>query len=370
MKILIICGSFYPIQSPRSFRATELAKELVRQGHEVTVATIWNENHKSFSEDTGVKLEHYSYQSPQGLDINGGRARQLLKRGVKRSLDLFLHYPDIKIKKWVEKYLRSSTASYDALISIAVPFPVHWGVANVWKKPENRKAKVWIADCGDPFMHAAHDSFPKMPYFHILENKFLRLADFITVPFKEMKLLFNQKYRDKFKVIPQGFNFEDKNLPEYNPNQVISFIYAGVVMPGSRDPFSLIDFLLEENYDFRFILYTKQKHLFLDYKSIIGSKLIIRDYIPREELLKVLAQSDFLVNVNTDSSNGKINAIPTKLIDYRISNRPILSYEQSCLPKTIIREFMCRNYTNAFVDADFDRYRIEKVAKQFLNLIS
>ena len=36
-KILIITHGFYPEISPRSFRATELVKEFVRQGHEVTV---------------------------------------------------------------------------------------------------------------------------------------------------------------------------------------------------------------------------------------------------------------------------------------------------------------------------------------------
>ncbi len=369
MNILIICGSFYPIQSPRSFRATELAKELVRQGHTITVATIWHESHTGFSKETGIKIEHYSNRSPQILDIKGGKASQLLRRGVTRGLDLFFHYPQIRIKKWVEKYLRESNIFYDAVISIAVPFPIHWGVAKVWQKEENRKAKIWIADCGDPFMHASHDSFPKMPYFHFLENKFLGLADFVTVPFEEMKFLFNQKYRDKLKVIPQGFKFEDNNLPQYKPNPVTTFIYAGVVMPGSRDPFSLVDYLVVENYDFRFVIYTRQQHQFSAYSAIVGSKLILKDYIPREALLKELARADFLVNVNTDSIDGRINAVPTKLIDYKISKRPILSYEQSRLPKKVIREFMARDFTNAFVDPNFDRYKIEKVAQQFIDLI-
>ncbi|MBK7525412.1 MAG: hypothetical protein IPI53_15025 [Saprospiraceae bacterium] len=37
MKVLIISGDFYPVNSPRSFRTTELAKELSRQGNEVTL---------------------------------------------------------------------------------------------------------------------------------------------------------------------------------------------------------------------------------------------------------------------------------------------------------------------------------------------
>lgn len=38
-KILIVTNGYYPKNSPRSFRATEFAKELHRQGHQVTVIT-------------------------------------------------------------------------------------------------------------------------------------------------------------------------------------------------------------------------------------------------------------------------------------------------------------------------------------------
>lgn len=37
MRILIVSGFFYPTNTPRAFRTTELAKEFARCGHEVTV---------------------------------------------------------------------------------------------------------------------------------------------------------------------------------------------------------------------------------------------------------------------------------------------------------------------------------------------
>ncbi|MBK8622146.1 MAG: hypothetical protein IPN79_10350 [Saprospiraceae bacterium] len=39
MRILIVSAAFYPANSPRSFRTTELSKELASQGHEVVVVT-------------------------------------------------------------------------------------------------------------------------------------------------------------------------------------------------------------------------------------------------------------------------------------------------------------------------------------------
>ena len=42
-KILLVSNGFYPEISPRSYRATELAKEFYRQGHEVTVITKYRD---------------------------------------------------------------------------------------------------------------------------------------------------------------------------------------------------------------------------------------------------------------------------------------------------------------------------------------
>jgi hypothetical protein len=41
-KILIISRSFYPMNSPRSFRTTELAKEMASNGHDITLLLPYN----------------------------------------------------------------------------------------------------------------------------------------------------------------------------------------------------------------------------------------------------------------------------------------------------------------------------------------
>ena len=43
-KILLVSSAFYPEISPRSFRATELAKEFCRRGHDVTVISKFREH--------------------------------------------------------------------------------------------------------------------------------------------------------------------------------------------------------------------------------------------------------------------------------------------------------------------------------------
>ena len=50
------------------------------------------------------------------------------------------------------------------------------------------------------------------------------------------------------------------------------------------------------------------------------------DYISRDMLIYFLSELDFLVAVNFDSVDGVITAIPSKLIDYAETKRPILFY--------------------------------------------
>ena len=57
-RILIISRSFYPENSPRANRTTELAKEFARQGHIVTILTPRKEAvHASFEKEYDVEIK-------------------------------------------------------------------------------------------------------------------------------------------------------------------------------------------------------------------------------------------------------------------------------------------------------------------------
>jgi hypothetical protein len=368
-KVLIISTAFYPEQSPRSFRATELAKELCLQGHHVTVATTPKDGHDNFQKLFNIKIVYICKDKIEELAIKGGRLESIIRRLIRRSLDYFFNFPEIKLKFWVKRFLNKSNDRYDAIISIAVPHSIHWGVAAVNSKKRRSIAKIWLADCGDPFMYAGHDTFKRLFYFHFFENKFLKKADYTVVPFEEMKALFNAKFKGKLKVIPQGFKFTNINLPEYVKHTIPTFVYSGTIMPHSRDPYQLIDYLESVCIKYKFVIYTNNTGALEKYQHLFEERLFIKKYIQRELLIIELAKADFLINVNTISVDGKINAIPTKLIDYRISKRPILSYEQGCLPLESLKEFLSGNYTNQFIDENFERYKIEHVVQEFLNLI-
>jgi hypothetical protein len=367
--VLIITHGFYPEQSPRAFRATELAKELAANGHKVTVIAPYREGVIEFTKEKGIEFRSIGELTWKIFNFNSfGPLGRLYNKVVNRLLPLLFEYPSMEIYFKIRKAIKEDISKYDLLISIAVPHPVHWAVASLCGNHILGKAKIWVADCGDPYMSAMHDTVRKPFYFHFFENLFLRRANYVSVPFEEMKGQFNPSYIGKFVVIPQGFKFVKHKLADYAPNSKITFAYAGTVMPGKRDPFGLIEYLEQKNYDYNFIVYTHQQNLFSKFQHLINKKIFLRDYIPREELIFELSKMDFLVNVNTASTDGVINAIPSKLIDYYFINRPVLSYEFGALPQNTIDDFMVRNFQDRFNFLNIDRYRIENVANQFLNL--
>ena len=60
---------------------------------------------------------------------------------------------------------------------------------------------------------------------------------------------------------------------------------------------------------------------FDDYKEKLGERLDVRSYIQRESLIRELSHCDFLINIKNESSVQS----PSKLIDYALTHRPILT---------------------------------------------
>ncbi len=366
MKILIVSRSFYPENTPRSFRTTELVKEFARQGHDVTLITSkMNEYHVPFEKEHGVTIEDWGTLTFSDIDTSSKNpAVKIGKRAVRRALNLFLEYPDIQLMPKVKRALKNKKG-FDLLISIAVPHPIHWGVAKAWNA-DGEIAKTWVADCGDPFMGATMDTFKKMFYFKYFEKMFCRKADYITVPIEEAKSGYYSEFRDKIRIIPQGFNFGEVEIDHdaYSPNEVPTFAYAGGLIPGGRDPGVFLEYLVSLDIDYKFILYTRTTALVEPFIERAKGRIEIRDYIPREELLKTLSKVDFLINFENDSTR----ALPSKLIDYYLIGRPVLNVPSRNIDTEKINLFLQGDYSGQFNYTGVDSYRIENVCGQFLEL--
>jgi len=367
MNILVVSKSFYPQNSPRSFRTTALVKEFSKQGHKVTLLTFKDDVlHKPFEKEYNIKIKDLGKRKYKEINYNSKiKLISMTKRFLRRVLLQVFEYPNIELTFLVRKALKVQS-NYDLLISIAAPHTVHWGVA--WARKTNHNiAKIWVADCGDPYYLNVHDSFKKLFYFKYLEKWFSKKADYITMPFIGLKKYFFKEFEKKYKAIPQGFDFKEVNLFEKSlNNDVVTFGFAGGFMKNSRDPRKFFDYLLTVKTPFRFILFNRQVEFTNPYKKILGNKLIINDYIPRDKLLYELSKMDFLVNFEFDDTNQ----IPSKLIDYSLTRRPILLIKNKEFKENTIDEFLSKEYKNQFKLAGLEKYKIENVAQSFLKLAS
>jgi hypothetical protein len=365
-KILLVSNGFYPEISPRSYRATELAKEFCRQGHEVTVFSKFREHdYSDFVNKFGIILKMWGKSRFPLVHVFKHKPFSLISRILTRGLLTLFEYPAIEELFSVRTILKHETG-YDIMISFAVPYPVHWGVA--WSRSQkHRIADIWVADCGDPYMGDVLDSFRKPFYFGYLEKWFCRKTDFITIPIESAKPGYYFEFYPKIKVIPQGFDFNldgDKDKqPVKSGNDVPTFAYAGGFLPGARDPRPLMIYLAKLDLPFRFVVFTNKPDLLNEFKDKLKGKLLVSDYIPREELMVVLQKMDFLVNFDNNTTRNS----PSKLIDYAITGRPVLNIKQDFSAEDIL-SFLRGDYSNQMILPDIAEYHIRNVAKLFLDL--
>ncbi|MDP2160867.1 MAG: hypothetical protein Q8K02_10320, partial [Flavobacterium sp.] len=360
-KILLVTASFYPGNSPRALRATELAKEFSRLGHKVSVLTpVKSDSLISFAQKHRIELINLGSKDWKDIPTNGSFS--MIKRAIRRILLMLFEYPQIQYLFVVKSKLKN-LVGYDLMISNAVPYPVHWGVAFARTK-KHPIAKTWVADCGDPYMLLRYDNFPKLFYFKYLEKYFSRKADWITIPRISMLPNYYPEFHPKIKAIPQGFNFEETPIENYIPNEVPTFAFAGTFLHKVRNPFDLLNTLSKWQKPFKFVVYTQDTSLLDDFQDILKEKLEIRKPIPRTELIAELSKMDFLVNIGYDP----VNQMPSKLIDYYITKRPIFNYNMEDFDPLKVQEFLSGNYQTALLMPSVDEYDIRKVAKRFLDL--
>ena len=74
-----------------------------------------------------------------------------------------------------------------------------------------------------------------------------------------------------------------------------------------------------------------------------------------------------VVNIENINLPGQL---PSKLIDYAISNRPILSINTSNFKSENVIEFLNGNYQNRLAVDNLEDYRIEEVTNKFIDLIN
>jgi glycosyltransferase involved in cell wall biosynthesis len=367
-KILIVGRTFFPELSPRSFRTTELAKEFARQGHEVTVLLPKNLEEilkRTFNNEYRINFIFYGPLHWKVFQKSKYPFVGDLKRKFGRLLFLLFEYPNIEIYFKLPKVLKKLNG-FDLLLSIAVPHENHWAIAKV-KTAKHPIAKKWVADCGDPFMTNVLETIAPPFYFGFLERNFLKKADYVTVPTEGSIKAYDTNFKQKFKVIPQGFNFKEIQLIEEKPiYECPNFAYAGgVSTTGVRSLHQVVLWLKSQDKKFKFHIFSNTAKSALT-EVIKGHEdfFVLQDAIPRDVLLFELSKMDFLLNLD----NGTHLNTPSKLIDYALTKRPVVNVNPINFKSQFLEQFLNGDYTNQSKVENIEKYNIETVANLFLKL--
>ena len=362
LNIVIICGTIYPLISPRSTRATELAIELARKGHNVTIYSLLGRyDYSQFSNKYNIVIKNLGISYFGNINSDGKKNDNILNKFATRLFFKLIDFPRIEYLFMVIKVLKHMR-KFDYLITIAHPFPIHWGVCLFKSFYRKSIFKFWVSDCGDPFMG---DPDIRRPfYLKYIEKCWCKSTDLITVPIENAVRGYFPEYRDKIRIIPQGVRIDNIEIVEYQRNSIPTFAYCGATYNGFRDPKRFLLYLSTLDIDFRFVVYTPDNSVFHLFKKLLGNKLDIRTYIPREKLIPVLSSMDFLINIKNESQVQQ----PSKLIDYSLAKRPVIEITTSFHEKATFEQFLRGDYSNQMVLPDISKYNISNIADKFIEL--
>lgn len=367
-KVLITSYYFEPEVTPRAFRSTELVKELLRRGYKIDLF-IPNlnkgRNIGSLSESPNLKIHYVSnkWTNASNTTINKKKSIKYL-RSVARYL-LGEIGPSFYSYYLFKKLLKDGLKDYELIISIGLPFYIHVATALFISKTKQKGLKV--CDYGDPFYF--NPEFKRAFYLKNLEKWVLDKFNFITIPtIKSINYYVHFKAQKKIKVIPQGFDFSSVEIGSYKKNEVPSFCYAGYFYENVRNPEFLFKYLETIKSDFKFVIYTDMnapfnREICLKYKDRLKDKLEIKELIPREKLIVVMSEMDFLVNFDNLNSNQ----VPSKIVDYTLSGRPYININEKNFSEDVFQEFIDGIYKSS-EQKNIDEYNIKNVVDKFENL--
>ena len=178
MKILVIAQHIFPMQTPRAHRATELAKELSRLGHEVTVyAVLGKYRYNDFEKEYNLKVKNIPIRfqfKPYSSD--GFEKRTFIDKVTGRLFGKLFEFPNIEFLFNLPGLIKKEK-KHDLLISIADPHHIHWGCARAKLKYPDNFPKKWIADCGDPFFINTNRNEYHYGYYSKFEKIPLQIID-------------------------------------------------------------------------------------------------------------------------------------------------------------------------------------------------
>ena len=355
MNLLIISYAYRPAPYARAYRWAAIAEHWVKQGHHVSVLCAPFPGSPARELFGGVDIHRAS-----GGIFARGRARlghvateiaSLAQKEtppparvslLKRVHDLTwkrLYWPDYACV-WYPAARRAARSlvratSYDALITVSVPFTDHLvGSAVKAVRPQLR----WLVDIGDPFSFVEGAPPNNAALYGRLnfkaEARVLAAADAIAVTTEPTRMAYARLFpaaAHKITVIPPLLSVNNNGVdrsaffPPANGRRRL--VFAGTFYRTIRSP----DFLLrlfaglvarDPTLELHVLGSVHDAHdIFAQYRHLLGRNLFLHGIVDRGQAQRAINEADVLVNIGNDN----LYQLPSKVVEYAYAAKPILN---------------------------------------------
>jgi glycosyltransferase involved in cell wall biosynthesis len=287
----------------------------------------------------------------------------------------FIFQPDSKIR-WKKAALELGEKIIEendiqAIIGTAPPFTDFLIAHELSKKYDI----PFIIDYRDSWVDNPFHYYPTpfhKNYSSKLEDNILKYANHIIVITRQEKEKLLQKYKyishQDISIIPHGYDPDDfKQYEDVKPNpEKFTLTHSGVFQDDRTPKYFLravVSFLKKnpqarDKIELRFVGVMRKSHLKLIKKSGLEKNVITIGYVPHNEAVKNLMESDVLWLTLNDT-----HRTPGKLYEYFGARKPVLI----CSPDGIMRK-MALESESAIAVSSKDEAGIENAVKTFYEL--
>lgn len=367
MKILIVSYLFAPNNEIGAIRPTKLAKYFTQKGIIVDVISYGLKDNNSLEVPQFIR-NHYIMNRVQPLlrptetNIVTIKKTNFFKKELKRFYRNWLELKKVKqFLKYCIKTFKKTSEEYDYLITSFGPLSSLFCGLKIKKIAPSIK---WICDFRDPVVTEETSLFFK-PIFHWIQKIGCQKADKITtVSNGFLKRICKNRFLEKRKCIPNGYDKEDFSINFTPSSGCLSFSYAGSLYEGRRKLYPLFA-VLNELIDKKMIEkgklafhYAGTDFAFLSKEADkfgLSDILVNHSKLSRNDCLRMEAESNILV-LSTWNSKKEYGVLPGKFLEYLLFNRPILCIVDGELGNSEISEIINRgNLGYSFEIADYKR---------------
>lgn len=381
MKILIVTQYFYP----ENFKSNDMAFELQKRGHEVTVLT----GLPNYPE--GKIYKDYGFYKNTNQIVNGVKVTRswLLPRGKGGGVRIFLNYFSWAFFASIKAFFMSFSSKYDSII-VHEPSPItQFYPAWVFKLLHKTPIYFWVLDLWPESLQIAGgiNNDTVLGVFKRMVISFYKASHKILISSKgfEKSILEKGEFRDKLIYFPNwgediisngDLTYKIPNLPEG-----FKVMFAGNIGEAQDlDTIMKTALLLKEQQNIKLILvgdgrkaaFVKQ---FIEKNSLEKSVVILGRY-PIEAMASFFEKADFMLVSLKDDPIFNLT-VPAKVQAYMSAGKPIIAMLNG-EGADLIKEVNCgfsvnsgnaRKLANSIIVAslmsDEDVYEMGKKSKEY-----